>query len=78
MRKRNHGFTLIEVSMVTALTLIAASVGVVQLKNSVTAVDANTAGLAVASQLRYAREIAVNQRRNVVIQFIDPSTIIIS
>jgi prepilin-type N-terminal cleavage/methylation domain-containing protein len=77
MRNRDLGFTLVEVAIVTSLMLIAASVGVVQLRSSLSSVDANTAGLAVATQLRYAREIAVNQRRNVTIEFDEPDTIVI-
>jgi prepilin-type N-terminal cleavage/methylation domain-containing protein len=77
MRRHNRGFTLLEVSMVMSLVLVAAGVGVVQIKNSLTAVDANTAGTTVVNQLRYAREIAVNQRRNVTITFNTPGTIVI-
>jgi prepilin-type N-terminal cleavage/methylation domain-containing protein len=78
MRKSNRGFTLIEVAVATSLMVVATSVGIVQLKNSVAAADANTAGITVATQLRYAREIAANQRRNVSIEFNDPGTIVIS
>jgi prepilin-type N-terminal cleavage/methylation domain-containing protein len=77
MRKNNRGFTLLEVSMVMSLALVAAGIGIVQIKNSLTAVDANTAGTTVVNQLRYAREIAVNQRRNVNITFNAPGTIVI-
>lgn len=78
MRRLDLGFTVIEVSVVMSLTLIAISVGVVQLRGSASAVDANSAGLAVVGQLHYAREIAVNQRRNVSIEFNSPDTIVIN
>jgi len=77
MRKYDRGFTILEVSMVTSLALVAAGVGIVQIKNSLTSVDANTSGTTVVNQLRYAREIAVNQRRNVNITFNNPNTIVI-
>lgn len=77
MSKDYRGFTLLEVSMVLSLSMVAAGVGIVQLSKSVSAVDANTAGHAVESQLHYAREIAVNQRRNVVVEFNSPDLIAI-
>jgi len=77
MRKGYRGFTLLEVSMVLPLAMIAAGVGIIQLSKSVAAVDADTAGHAVESQLHYAREIAANQRRNVIVEFNSPDMIAI-
>jgi prepilin-type N-terminal cleavage/methylation domain-containing protein len=76
MRVRsNSGFSIIEVLMVAALLLIGSSVAIVQLRTSLAAVDADKASNLVISQLRYARQIAVDQRRNVLVEFEQPSTI---
>jgi type II secretory pathway pseudopilin PulG len=70
MQRRNSGYSLIEVMMVAALTTIASGVAVVQYRSSKTILDANVAASTVISQLRYAREIAVDQRRNVEVEFV--------
>lgn len=72
---RNRGYSLIEIMMVVGLIAVGSNVAVVQMKASLTVVDADVASSAVVSQLRLAREIAVNQRRNVIVQFTDPATI---
>lgn len=66
----SRGFSLTECLMVCTIFMIVAAVGVVQLRTSITVVDADKAVNLVASQLTYAREIAVDQRRNVLVEFI--------
>lgn len=75
MRRRNSGYSLIEVMMVVALTTIGSSVAVVQYRSSKAILEANVAASTVIGQLRYAREIAVDQRRNVEVEFIGTDTI---
>jgi len=76
VRSPNLGFTVIEVSFVAFLTVVGSSVAVIQLKNSVRTLDANTAAMTVTSQLRYARDIAVNQRRNVDVEFTETTIVV--
>lgn len=72
---RNRGYSLLEIMAVVGLITIGSNVAVVQMKASIAAVDADVASGLVISQLKMAREIAVNQRRNVIVEFDDPSTI---
>jgi Tfp pilus assembly protein FimT len=69
------GFSLTECLVICAIFMIIASVGVVQLRSTITIVDADRAVNLVASQLTYAREIAVDQRRNVQVEFIGSNEI---
>ncbi|HYR84567.1 MAG TPA: hypothetical protein VE422_10865 [Terriglobia bacterium] len=78
MRKRNPGYSLIEVVTVVALTMIGSSVAVVQMKSSRTSVDANVAASTVIDQLKLARERAVSERHSVRVEFVSPSTIEVS
>lgn len=70
MYERHRGFSMIEVVVALAIILIGASVAVVQLRSSLAIVDADKAINLVSSQLRYARQIAVDQRRNVFVEFV--------
>jgi prepilin-type N-terminal cleavage/methylation domain-containing protein len=71
----HSGFSIIEVLMVVALILAGSSVAMVQLRTSLAVIDADKASNLVISQLRYARQIAVDQRRNVLVEFEQPSAI---
>ncbi len=75
MSKRNSGFSLIELLMVVAIIIIGSTVAVVQMRQSMAVLDADKAANTVVSQIRYAREMAVNQRRNIDMAFIDPNRI---
>jgi prepilin-type N-terminal cleavage/methylation domain-containing protein len=70
MSKREGGFSLIEVVVAMAIILVGASVAIVQLRSSMAIMDADKAINLVSGQLRYARQIAVDQRRNVFVEFI--------
>ena len=61
--------------MVCALIMVVAAIGLVQLRTSIIILDADKAVNLVASQLTYAREIAVDQRRNVLVEFIGSNEI---
>ena len=78
MKVRNFGFSLIEVMAVTILVGIGSSVALVQMKTSLASIDADAASNLVMSQLRYARQIAVDQRRSVLVEFTGSSTIVVT
>ena len=73
--KRNRGYSLIEIMTIVGVMAIGSNVAVVQMKASLNAVDADIAASTIAGQLRMAREVAVNQRRNVIVQFPDSTTV---
>jgi len=75
MTQRERGFSLLEALMVTAIILIGASVAVIQLRSSMKVLAADNAINLVSSQIRYARQIAVDQRRNVLVEFVGESEI---
>ncbi len=60
---------MLEAIVVVGLITVS-SVGIIQMKTSLSALDADKASNLVRSQLTYARQIAVNQRRNVEVQFV--------
>jgi prepilin-type N-terminal cleavage/methylation domain-containing protein len=70
MKQGVRGFSLIEALIAMAIILIGASVAVVQLRSSMAVIDADKAINLVSTQLRYARQIAVDQRRNVLVEFL--------
>jgi prepilin-type N-terminal cleavage/methylation domain-containing protein len=78
MKQGERGFSLIEALVAMAIILIGASVAVVQLRSSMAVVDADKAINLVSSQLRYARQIAVDQRRNVFVEFVGNDQVRIS
>jgi prepilin-type N-terminal cleavage/methylation domain-containing protein len=76
--KTRAGFSLIEVLSVILLVGIGSSVALIQMRNSMAVIDADRAANLVMGQLRYARQIAVDQRRNVLVQFTGASTIVVT
>lgn len=75
MKSRRAGFSLFEVLTVIAIVTITSSVALVQMRNTLVILDADKASNLVVAQSRYARQIAVDQRRNVVVDFIAPDRI---
>lgn len=69
MRRREAGFTLIEICFVTGLMMIATAVAVVHMKQSMAILDADKASNLVVAQIRYARGAAVDGRRDVELGF---------
>lgn len=65
-----RGFTLIEALIAMGIILIGASVAIIQIRSAMVTIDADKAIDTVAGQLRYARQVAVDQRRNVFFEFI--------
>ncbi len=66
---------MLEVLTVIALVGIASAVAVVQMRTTMTALDADAASSTVVSQLNYARQLAVDQRRNVLVEFLSTNRI---
>jgi prepilin-type N-terminal cleavage/methylation domain-containing protein len=75
MHKKEAGFSLLEMSVVIALTLITARIATVQMGKAIAALDADVASNLVVSQFSYARQLAVDQRRNVAIGFLSNTEI---
>jgi len=61
--------------MVVALMMIMAAVAVIRMKQSITLLDADKAANQIAEQIRYARQIGLDDRRNVLVEFISPNRI---
>jgi len=70
MKTTGRGFSLVEVLVVVALISIGSAVALVQMRSSMQILDADRACDLVMTQLRYARQIAVDQRRNVLVEFL--------
>jgi type II secretory pathway pseudopilin PulG len=69
MRRSDSGFSLVEAMMVSAIVIIGSAVAVVQMRQSRAILDADKASNLVVAQVRYARQVAVDQRRNVRVDF---------
>src|ERR1700704_6187530 len=70
MRTRKAGFTLLETLVVIALVAITSSVAIMQMRTTMAVLDADKAANLVTSQISYARALAVDQRRNVRLDFL--------
>jgi prepilin-type N-terminal cleavage/methylation domain-containing protein len=75
MRQRRAGFSLLEVMTVMTVIMIGATVAVIQMRQSMAMLDADKAASTVTGQLRYARQVAVDQRRNVLVEFVGTNQI---
>ncbi len=78
MRTQNSGFSLLEILTVIGLIAIGSTVAVIQMRQSVATLDADRAMNVVVAQIRYARQIAVDQRRNVDISFTGANEIVVT
>jgi type II secretory pathway pseudopilin PulG len=74
--KCRAGFSLIEAIVVVAIIMIlATSVAMIQFQATTELLDADAALTQVVGQLRLARQIAIDQRRNVQLQFISTNNV---
>jgi type II secretory pathway pseudopilin PulG len=78
MKRQDSGFTLIEVAFVALVTVVIGSIAVIQLRATRAVFDAQAVSNVVASQMNYARQVAIDQRRNVLIQFLGTNEIKVS
>jgi prepilin-type N-terminal cleavage/methylation domain-containing protein len=75
MARTAKGFSLVEMVVVMALIGIGSSIALIQMKNSIKIVDADEASNLVIGQLQYARQISVDQRKNVLVEFLGTNEI---
>lgn len=75
MRSRKAGFSLLEAMAVVAIVGIASAVALVQMKTTMQVFDADKAANLVVSQMNYARQLAVDERRNVLVEFLNTNEI---
>jgi type II secretory pathway pseudopilin PulG len=78
MSKRASGFSLIELVMIIALIMIGSSIALVQVRQSTALLNADRTSNLVLSQMQYARQIAVDQRRTVTVAFIGTNRITVT
>lgn len=69
MRTRQAGFSLLELMVVIVLAALVARVAMIQMKTSLTMLDADVASNLVVSQLNEGRQAAIDDRRNVLVGF---------
>ena len=75
LNKRNRGFTLIETLIVVAMSTTLMVISIIQLPPAMQLFRSRAATDHVKSTLRQARELAISERRSVVIQFVANNTI---
>ena len=74
--KCRAGFSLIEAIVVVAIIMtLATSVAMIQFQATTELLDADAALTQVVGQLRLARQVAIDQRRNVQLQFISTNNV---
>lgn len=72
---RERGFTMLEMAVVTVIIMIVSAMAIIQLQPTWQQSQANAAMDQVKSGLRQARELAISQRRTIVVQFSGNNTI---
>lgn len=72
---RASGFSLIEMMVVTGVIAVGASFSVVQAEQAFAHYRANAAMRAVEAQLTIARNLAITQRRNMIVQCLAPNQV---
>jgi type II secretory pathway pseudopilin PulG len=66
---RERGFSVIEMMVVVLITMIVAAMALIAMSPTRQQIQADAAMVQVASQLRLARERAIEQRRDVLVSF---------
>jgi type II secretory pathway pseudopilin PulG len=69
MKPRASGFSLLEVAFVAGVTVIIGAVALVQLRATRAVFEAQAVSNMVVAQINYARQVAIDQRRNVLVEF---------
>lgn len=67
---RIAGFSLVELMLVMFLGGLLSAVAMIQMKTTIRGFDADAASNLVVSQLNYARQVAIDHRRNVLVEFL--------
>ena len=73
--KRNRGFTLIETLIVISMSMTLMAISMFQLQPAMQLFRSRAATDKIKNILRQARELAISERRSVVIQFVGNNTI---
>jgi prepilin-type N-terminal cleavage/methylation domain-containing protein len=76
--RNQHGFSLLEVTVVLGVTVIGLAMAIVQTSGLVPNLKANSAMDQVSTQLREARNTAMTQRRQVELQFVGNNQITVT
>ena len=63
MKRNDTGFTLIELAFVTSISVVFASVAVIQLRPTRAVLEAQSVSNLVISQMNYGRQVAIDERR---------------
>ena len=74
-RARNSGYSMIEMMAVVLLVSIGSRFAVNQIKGSLNLIDADIAANTVSGQIQYARQMAIDERRNMQIDFLGSNEI---
>ena len=75
MKIQSAGFSLLELMFVIVVTGIVSAVAIIQMRTTIKMLDADEAANLVVSQLTYSRQAAVDDRRNVLVQFLNNTEI---
>jgi prepilin-type N-terminal cleavage/methylation domain-containing protein len=75
MRTRNSGYSLIEMMAVVLLVSIGSRVAINQIKGTMNLIDADIAANTVSGQLQFARQSAIDERRNMQVDFLGTNEI---
>jgi prepilin-type N-terminal cleavage/methylation domain-containing protein len=75
LRRKQTGFTLLEMAVVAALSLVIMTVCVFQLQTNLSNFRVSAGARQLKSILRQARENAISQRRTIVVQFSGTKTV---
>ena len=74
-RATDSGFSLIELTVVLGLSVVLASIAVLTTTGAVEGARADSAAQALVRELREARELAISERRNIEVAFLDPNQV---
>jgi Tfp pilus assembly protein FimT len=72
-RNRESGFSMIELCMVCIIAVVVMAMSIVQLQPTWQQFEANAGFDQVKGTLRQARELAISERRTIVVQFLTPT-----
>jgi Tfp pilus assembly protein FimT len=75
VKARNSGYSLLEMMVVVLFVSFGSRVAVNQIKGSLNLIDADVAANTVSSQIQSARQMAIDERRNMQVDFLGTNEI---
>jgi type II secretory pathway pseudopilin PulG len=75
MKRQRAGFSLVEFLVALSVLMITTGIAVIKMKQSITLLDADKAAEQVKDALRYARQVALDDRRDVLVEFLNTNEI---